>query len=684
MRRIAIVMLCGASFVAPLSAQPEEAAEPPESDVADSGELGTEVVEDDDATGGDDGGDETGEATDAAADVDGAAGGDGDANDDGGAAGDGDAAGDPGDAAGDPGEADPTAAGPDEAELDVDAVEPDTDQRDQEDEARAAARAPAENPSADIPIRVNLHGYYRIRYNWIGNVPVQQFGEPRYQGEQANFAFQRLRLLPSVTYGDPEKPIAALYMQIDALDNVVIGDNARVTRTPLFAADPSVTDYEGFDLADTFRLERAWLEFLIPVGQIRVGRMPSQWGLGLLAHDGNGLGEWGDPLFGTTFDRVMFATRPMTIFNTLARGDSRTTPLIYAIGYDKLVEDPVRPGIDPPDPDTVRVGAFGPLGTIPDERSSVPFAAWVDEDNDVQELINALIWVDPDFGRRQQDELRVGGYYVYRWQRRGGALRELPTDAPASRVHILDAYWKLRYSVRPRLAFYSEGELLHIRGRANTVSLASGCDDDAGVCRTTEANIWGAAARVGVNAEDRWAALLEWGFSSGDESIVDPLMREAVLRARPLHPDHHVGLLMYQVALSTVTALRLGPDIRPLWSRGGVWNSHYFFPQIRAQLIPGIEVHAAVLAAWAHKLVANVYFNDRDESTDVGCSGFARDCSLGVEVDLALRVKWGPNELLRWDTELGFMRAGNAFVGNSDGLSDRFLWTVQTRMAMVF
>ncbi len=141
---------------------------------------------------------------------------------------------------------------------------------------------------------------------------------------------------------------------------------------------------------------------------------------------------------------------------------------------------------------------------------------------------------------------------------------------------------------------------------------------------------------------------------------------------------------MYQVALSTMTAVGFGEEVRPLWSRGGVWNSHYAYPQFRFHLIPGFELHTAFLAAWGRRLIPTVYNNERpDGLTNTTCGAFEGDCHVGMEIDVALRVKWGTNDLLRWDTEVGVMRAGDALTGSSY-LQDRYLWTIQTRMAMVF
>ena len=573
---------------------------------------------------------------------------------------------------------------------------------------------PTASSDVGIPLQANLHGYYRARYMWLGNVPQPTLrdreegpffpspfpGAPdtgtRYRrSSKAHYAFQRLRLLPEVTYGrDPENPVAALYMQFDGLDNVVFGDNARIAPAPLFANDPSGTDIEGFDVGDSIRLERAWLQFLIPVGQIRVGRMPSQWGMGLLSNDGNGLGEWGDPLFGTTYDRILFATRPLSIINAITKGDSRPTPLVFAIAYDKLVEDPVTPSTDSPWPNNASWGAFGPYGTQPTQRSSVPFAYLSGENNDVNELATAIAWADDDFGPRPTDELRIGFYYVYRWQNRGGRIGDvLPDDEnrtlplePTSRVHILDWYYKVDRSLGPGMpSIYSEAELTWITGRSNTIPITGACGSVVvGVCNESEANVWGGAFRAGVRKHGFWGALVELGFSSGDSTVFGT----DGLTARALHPDHHVGLLMYQVALQTATAIGL-EFARPLWSRGGVWNSWYLFPQARVAIIPGIEVHAAFLTAYARELVAGVHqANDRDTG-DEGCGALDSDCWMGWEADFALRVKWGENDLLNWDTEVGVMGVGKAFRdddggGGAGGFGDNYLWTVQSRMGLIF
>ena len=536
-----------------------------------------------------------------------------------------------------------------------------------------------EEPSGvepESPLQWHLNGYFRTRLVSSHNVPgTTMLGSARQQAHDANYGYMRLRLNPSLTYGTNEDmPIAALRFQLDGLDNVVFGDNARVTRTPIFGADPSNTDLDGFDLRDSLALRRAWLEFLIPVGQLRVGRMPSNWGFGILSHDGNGLGDWGDPNIGATYDRVLFATRPITVYRGIASGDTRSTPLILALAYDKLVEDPVVQTIDPPAGSALPPGAgddvtLGPLSSRYESRTNMPFGFLTDDRDDVTQMIAGLAWIDPDFhSRYEPDEFSAGVYFVYRDQ-----------ESTNSEIYIVDGFWRLHYSLSHQLRLFTEGEVLHIGGETQGVTLTGSCSDDTNLCARGEADIWGWMARVGA-AGRNWTGQLEAGHASGDGA----LFNDPQVTMRPLHPDYRVGMVMYPIALAAVTADRLGESIRPLWSRGGVWNSTYFWPQIRYEVLPGIEVHAAFLIAWADELLGSVLVNNRPLSEGTSCGLFDSECLMGWEVDLALRVKWGPDDLMRWDTEAGIMRAGDALFSEDVGLSERILWTLQTRIGMQF
>ena len=60
------------------------------------------------------------------------------------------------------------------------------------------------------------------------------------------------------------------------------------------------------------------MEFDVILGKMRVGRMESHWGLGLLANHGNGFDDtFGENHTGATFDRIMFATKPIAVAQTI-------------------------------------------------------------------------------------------------------------------------------------------------------------------------------------------------------------------------------------------------------------------------------------------------------------------------------------------------------------------------------
>ena len=548
----------------------------------------------------------------------------------------------------------------------------------------SSSSSAATTPAADaaIPIRFELHGYYRARLVWAHNIPRANGETTPAPGEFGAYTFMRFRLDPAITYGtDPLAPIAAARFQIDMLDNVLFGDNARLQATPLFGETPSMTDIDGFDV-QPFRLRRAWLEFLLPIGQLRVGRQGSQGGLGILFNDGNGLkNDWGDAQYGTTFDRILFATRPLTIVNALTIGDARPTPLIFAIGYDWLVEDPVGLGSNA----GYRDDYDGTTGTSPPgtlARSALPFQNVINGRDDVGQSILVLAWNDPKVNPlRTTDELSFGLLGVYRSQ----ALT-------SSDIYIGDAFWKTRLSPfgnrAPQLVL--NGEIETIQGTSSGLAIGQDfVENPPGVStgRTAlpvDANVWGAVVQGGVAMDKKWQAMIEWGYSSGDNNLF--FRSDRRFDQRPLHPDYHVGLLLYQVALAVQTADTL--PSRSLWSRGGVWNSMYWFPSFRYQLISGVEAVGAFLLAWADTLneafpaaAAKAQTANPGDPNATLCGGFNPDCFLGWELDLALKVSWGENDILRWSTEFGVMGAGAALAPE---LANDLLWTLQTRIAMVF
>lgn len=203
---------------------------------------------------------------------------------------------------------------------------------------------------------IELHGYFRTRgelyHNFslgrpavgsdeqnlwpqpLDNSYIQANGEPRQvllcgssatepcRDKTESHANLRLRLNPEIHISDNLR----IMSQIDLLDNLVLGStpDAYAMKPGASASgySPAVNGYNGYAPLGAFSttqspptagvngyrnsidVQRAWAEYLTPVGQIRFGRMPSHWGLGMLVNSGDGI----DHDYQSNADRIMFVS----------------------------------------------------------------------------------------------------------------------------------------------------------------------------------------------------------------------------------------------------------------------------------------------------------------------------------------------------------------------------------------
>ena len=540
-----------------------------------------------------------------------------------------------------------------------------------------------------------LEGYYRTRgymFKELFASPIDGPGEVARPNGTGKYMQQRLRLRPVISF---EKR-AKFTMMVDVLDDVVWGDNASKASTSLFAGDPSVTGQSGVETS-TFNIKRAWMEFDVPVGKVRIGRQPSQWGLGILANDGNGFDDlFGENHGGSTFDRVLFATRPLAIVEkAMGKADSGT-PLFFAVAVDRLVEDPLNEyygykcsldprgiqagdwvggynqGVDAEyDPRCdLRNGATAGLGAdgetdqehdyVEKRDASSRGSDWrADNQDDVYEMVYALIYKGDDiklFGK--SSDLHLGMYSVNRTQ--------AETD---SNIWILDAYGHLRFN-----GLLLEGEVLNISGKTNAIKLAGGDGDNP---LYKEVDIWGYVARAGYE-QSAYSMIFETGYASGDDDVNDDRFT-----GRSLHSDHNVGLLLYEEVLSRVSAAAFPGDASSLASNGGVYNSRYIYPHIKFRPSENLELIAAYLVAWPDKADGAVIQCGEDDSEDI-CNTFdAKDSSLGWELDLG--VKHTFHEHINVSLEAAWARTTDRISLEAAGLNpDGKFFTLQARAAFVF
>jgi len=229
---------------------------------------------------------------------------------------------------------------PSTVELDMSALGEMDPQKDlQKSAAEDASAQPAQDWTDRAMELFELHGYFRVRpelyhkfYVRNDDAVFQRPAEQRYDstsdpegymGEDCREddgsyhscnqptlagANMRLRLEPTINVSEE----VWIKTQIDFLDNVMLGSSPASYQD--YGSDDSTTidrySVQGYNMGppsseDMIVVRRAWGEVLTPIGQIRFGRMPDQWGLGMLHNAGNGI----DQDFGDSVDRLMFAVK---------------------------------------------------------------------------------------------------------------------------------------------------------------------------------------------------------------------------------------------------------------------------------------------------------------------------------------------------------------------------------------
>jgi len=546
-------------------------------------------------------------------------------------------------------------------------------------------------------LEFDLEGYYRTRgymFKDMFEAPVDGPGALGRPGGIGTYMQQRLRLRPVISF---EKR-AKFSMMVDVLDDVIWGDNAGNASTALFAAEPSSTGISGTERA-TFNIKRAWMEFDVPIGKMRIGRQPSDWGLGLLGNDGNGFDDlFGENHGGSTYDRVFFATRPWAIAQKIMGKADSGFPLYFAVAVDRLVEDPLReyygykceldprglypqgvdyvggynmgmddqydPRCDLQNGETKGWGGDGETDQEHDyledrDASTRKSDWWADSQDDVYEMIYALIYKADEiqlFG--QTSDLHLGVYTVNRAQQE--------TD---SNIWIVDAYGRLMVG-----GVLLEGEVLNISGESNAIKLPGGGGKNP---LHKDVDIWGYVVRAGYE-QPGYSAIFETGYASGDDDVSD-----GKFTGRALHSDYNVGLLLYEEVLSRVSAAAYPGEASSLASKGGVYNSRYIYPHVKIRPTDNLEIIGAYLLAWPDKVDGAVIQCGEGDNKDI-CSSFdAQDSTLGWEIDLGIKHRF--HEHINVALEAAWAKTSDRIPLELAGLNpDGKFFTLQARAAFEF
>jgi uncharacterized protein (TIGR04551 family) len=462
---------------------------------------------------------------------------------------------------------------------------------------------------------LELDGYYRARTDWFKNFNLG-FPDPGFGGgpfptalgcksaltnhpcdNSLSSANMRLRLEPTINLDEG----TSVHIQADLLDNLVLGSTPSDTtlagaytatnRPPVLAfgggTQAPVAQGVNSDRA-AVQIKRAWGEVALPLGVLKFGRMPNQWGMGILHNAGgadpiNGTYDY-DADYGDTVDRASFSLLiPGTNLRAMVASDWVSTRLVSN-------QTSANKGHE---------GHPFDLDDSDDINSWVGVISRIDSPQDFKDTVD-----------RGELALNYGVYFEYKTQSWDYDLTDFtlggPTDIPALPVsttingspHYVprslkqyspDLWAKVGYK-----QFTVEAELVAQLGSIETL-------DDIGHLGSVDIRKFGGSARVTWKGmEGKLRLGIESGFASGDQ-VVDPAnpgiinlayvdqlasVADGKLSRFEFNRDYRVDLLMWRYLI------------------GAVSNAAYFKPFLQYDVTKSISFKVANVTSFALRTVA--------------------------------------------------------------------------------
>ena len=510
----------------------------------------------------------------------------------------------------------------------------------------------------------SAHGYYRLFLDWSYDLDTQQPSDIA-QGQQLGndrfgnilFAQQRFRIEPILKINDN----ISFHSTIDLLDNILFGSNDVVqlaffnplTGTIDLPGGSGAFGVTGANAGDiitggggSINLRRLYVDILAPIGKFKIGRQPSNWGLGIFQNDGNGMFA----KFGDTFDRFAYLGK-----YEFQDASSLAFVLLVDFAFNSQ-EDPVTSLLE------------GPVDPV--SRNTYQFTG-------------ALVY--------QRDKLEVGTYSGFRFRNGSGMREGTALNADGEEVPgAVDGNTRLFYG-----DLYGRGQVgpVNIAGEYVFLggSLSTGVCIDAvqvppgftnplpnPVCLDGENDIAVHLGALEVTGKHDFGA--EWkfisGFATGDS---EPLSTKATQLG--FRPDYDVALMLFNMPLGTSPAIQVNGETKlgnqPITSNqvnnaiyvGGTYMHKFDI----SKAIPQSQYFKAgihVLTAWAPSKVINIDFA---EITGIPTLPKVVNNSrwYGFETDVILEAKFFDH--LIWNITGGVFIPGAVFDIKNDDLANNVL-----------
>ena len=431
----------------------------------------------------------------------------------------------------------------------------------------------------------------------------------------------RLRLNPEIHVSDNLR----IMSQIDLLDNLVLGstpDAYAMKPSPTGASGyrPAVNGYNGYAPLGAFSItqspptagvngyrnsidvQRAWAEYLTPLGQIRFGRMPSHWGLGMLVNSGDGF----DHDFQTNADRIMVVS------------GIKSMDLYFGGAWDFVSTGPT---------------------------NANPYDVYGGQPHNTANLTNVNQWVafvarrtNPELQRLKlaRGDLVVNGgvYTAYRSQLLDVKAAENPLTTDTGTTNnglerrglqalIPDLWIQVLYN-----KLRVEAELATIWGSVENSPASAKVSDPI------KLRSWGLTTQAEMRAvEDKLRVQFGAGWASGDPHVeglapgtngLQPRLTEGAIRSFRFHPSYQVDYIFFRRIMTRVQ------------------NAYYFRPSVEYDFIRnpnGQKLGGGAAIIWSRA------------SEFVQTPGNKRD--LGVELDLQVYYQSKDGSLNDDPTKLG-------------------------------
>jgi uncharacterized protein (TIGR04551 family) len=404
-------------------------------------------------------------------------------------------------------------------------------------------------------------------------------------------ANMRLRLEPTLNVSEHVRVRA----QLDLLDNSVLGSSTGAIfdgpgspyPVPLYGSSRVPVQNDPRVDRAPIAVKRAWAEVETPVGLLSFGRMPSAWGLGMVAHAGGGL----DDDLGDTADRIQFATLPVTT----PAGQLTFVPMLDFDAEGVLNVDPSR-----------GYGSGQPLDADSGDDARTFALKVVRLDTDA-ELSRAL--------ERGESSFNYGAYYQYKTQRYvfpgwvtngfSGNVAEGTEVARKAYGHVLDLW--LRYRTQ---RFHLEAELAGLVGQVGNPTLGGSTALDSAFTKQLLLRQFGAVLRADYQiAPNKFTLGGEVGLASGDRAPgfgnrPDVLVNDGS-GGTALPPYGSLeGPQWGRGGDHDIRNFRFNPGYKPdliLWSQllGGVTDGWYLKPTMRWDILAGLALDAQLVYSQA-------------------------------------------------------------------------------------